>query len=150
MCWKFCSSAAQEKQQLYSWAGRCSSSFFSYSPWLSGHKFPRSMDWKWTNCVSPRSLDLTPLGFFFSLGLCETPDGLKARVTAAIASFTNGTLQLVWQEVDCRWDILYAELQIALIVEVFHLTTISLACKRNYFDGRIHYCKLHPHISLRS
>jgi hypothetical protein len=40
-----------------------------------------------------------------SLGLCETADGLKARMTAAIACYTQSTLQLVWRQADCGWDV---------------------------------------------
>jgi hypothetical protein len=37
----------------------------------------------------------------------NTPDELKARITAAVANVTTDMLQRFWHEVDCRcrWDV---------------------------------------------
>jgi hypothetical protein len=63
----------------------------------------------------PRSPDLRSLDFFLCVYVNDqvysqslnTPDELKARITAAVANVTTHMLQRFWHEVDyrCRWDV---------------------------------------------
>jgi hypothetical protein len=62
----------------------------------------------------PRSPDLKPLDFFlgrfvkdrvFIQPLPVNVEGLRTRITAAVADVTPGTLRSVWQEIDHRWDV---------------------------------------------
>jgi hypothetical protein len=114
---KLCSSVVQQQQQKqkqpYSSSGLCALSFCSPSA-LFEREYPSRWIGKggptaWT----PRSPYLTPSDYFLwgdvkdhmQSRRVNTLDELRAGITAKTANVTKDTVQRVWQEVKCVWEV---------------------------------------------